>query len=439
MTTVRTKVRTSSPRTRLPLATYILALTVFCLGTSEFMLAGLLPEVAHDLGATIPSAGLLISGFAIGMLVGAPVMTLLTLRLPRKVTMIGAAVTFAIMHLLGAWADDFALLMITRVVAAVACATFWAVAAVTLVAIASPGTTARALGALVGGLTLANIIGVPLGTWIGQSRGWQAAFLAVAVVTVLATAATVRWVPETGLRQRSAEDAPSTRDVLRAELRGLTNGRLWLALATTATFQAAILATFSYLTPLLTDVSGLRPSFVPVVLLLFGIGSFVGITVGGRFADRNLLGNVIISIIATIIVLLVLRLVAPFGLVVVVAAFALGATSFSMASALNGRVFVHAGSAPTLASAVNVSAFNVGNAIGPWLGGLVISAGLGFLAPIWVSVGLTVVALGIAATSWRIERRPPLATRSGTGPDQQQDQSLGQPDASACGVTPCQG
>lgn len=434
-----TTVRTNPVRTRLPPATYVLALTVFCLGTSEFMLAGLLPEVASDLGATIPSAGLLISGFAIGMLVGAPVMTLLTLRLPRKVTMIGAAVIFAVMHLLGAWADDFALLMITRVVAAVACATFWAVAAVTLVAIAPPGTTARALGALVGGLTLANIIGVPLGTWIGQARGWQAAFLAVAVATVLATAATLRWVPETGLRRRSTEGAPSTRDVLRAELGGLVNGRLWLALATTATFQAAILATFSYLTPLLTDVSGLRPSFVPVVLLLFGIGSFVGITVGGRFADRNLLGNVIISIIATIIVLLVLRLVAPIGLVVVVAAFALGATCFSMASALNGRVFVHAGSAPTLASAVNVSAFNVGNAIGPWLGGLVISAGLGFLAPIWVSVGLAVVALGIAGTSWRIERRPPLATRSGTGLDQQQDQPLDQPEAPACGVTPCQG
>lgn len=399
-----TTVHAAPPKTRLPLATYVLALTVFCLGTSEFMLAGLLPEVAADLGASIPSAGLLISGFAIGMLVGAPVMALLTLRLPRKLTLVGAAAIFAVMHLIGAVSDDFSLLMITRVVAAVACATFWAVAAVTIVAIAPAGMTARGLGVLVGGLTLANLIGVPLGTWVGQARGWQSAFLAVAVMTVVATVATVRWVPETARRNRTVEAAPSTVAVLRTELGALANRRLWLALGTTAAFQASVFATFSYLAPLLTDVSGLRAATVPLVLLVFGTGSFVGITVGSRFADRNLLGNVIISLFATGAALLVLRLVAPSGLGVIAAVFALGAASFSLASALNARVFVHAGSAPTLASAFNVSAFNVGNAVGPWLGGVVIGAGLGYLAPVWISIGLVAVALGFAGTSWRIER-----------------------------------
>lgn len=394
---------TAPPRTetRLPFATYVLALTVFCLGTSEFVLAGLLPQLARDLDATIPSTGLLISGFAVGMLVGAPVMALLTLRLPRKLTLVGAAGVFAGMHLAGALTDDFALLMTTRVVAAVACATFWAVAAVTVVTITPEAATARGLGALVGGLTLANIVGVPLGTWIGQAQGWRVAFLAIAVATVLATLATVRWVPETSDRTASA---PPMRDLLRTEIGALANRRLWLALGTTASIQASVFATFSYLAPLLTDVSHLDEGAVPALLLLFGIGSFVGITIGSRYADRNLLGNVIISLLATLVALPALRVLAPAGAIVAVAVFALGAAAFSIASAINARVFLHAGDAPTLASAVNVSAFNVGNAIGPWLGGLVIGAGLGYLSPIWVSVGLVLVALGLAATSWRLER-----------------------------------
>ncbi len=397
---------TAPPRTetRLPLATYVLALTVFCLGTSEFVLAGLLPQLADDLEATIPSAGLLISGFAVGMLVGAPVMALLTLRLPRKLTLVGAATVFALMHLGGVLTDDFALLMTTRVLAAVACATFWAVAAVTIVTITPKEATARGLGVLVGGLTLANIIGVPLGTWIGQAQGWRAAFLAIAVTTVLATVATLRWVPETSDRTTSA---PPMRELLRTEVGALANRRLWLALGTTATFQASVFATFSYLAPLLTDVSGLDAGAVPAILLLFGIGSFVGITTGSRYADRNLLGNVVISLLVTLVALGALRAVAPAGPVVAVTVFAFGAAAFSIASALNARVFVHAGAAPTLASAVNVSAFNVGNAAGPWLGGLAIGAGLGYLSPIWVSAGLVLLALGLAATSWRLERPDP--------------------------------
>lgn len=399
-------VETAPPptRTRLPFATYVLALTVFCLGTSEFVLAGLLPQLAGDLGATIPSAGLLISGFAVGMLVGAPVMALLTLRLPRKLTLVGAAVVFAVMHLGGALTDDFALLMTTRVIAAVACATFWAVAAVTIVTITPADATARGLGALVGGLTLANIIGVPLGTWIGQAQGWRVAFLAISVATVVATIATLRWVPETSDRTTSS---PPARELLRTEVGALANRRLWLALGTTATFQASVFATFSYLAPLLTDVSHLAEGAVPAVLLLFGVGSFVGITVGSRYADRNLLGNVVISLLATLVSLVALRVVAPAGVLVAVAVFVFGAAAFSIASALNARVFVHAGAAPTLASAVNVSAFNVGNAIGPWLGGLAIAAGLGYLSPIWVSAGLVLMALGLAATSWRLERPTP--------------------------------
>ncbi len=387
---------------RLPLATYVLALTIFCLGTSEFMLAGLLPGMADDLGTSIPRAGLLISGFAVGMLVGAPVMALLTLRLPRKATLLGAGVVFAIMHVIGAVAGDFALLMATRVIAAVACSTFWAVASVTILAIAPAGATARGLGVLVGGLTLSNILGVPLGTWVGERYGWQGAFVAVTGATLVAIAAAAVWVPETAERRAG----PSLGDVARREFAVLRNPRLWVALSTNVAFEAGLFGTFSYLAPLLTDVSGLSPDAVPTVLLLFGIGSFVGIVIGGRFADRNLLLNVALSLVATIVSLLVLRVVAPLGPVVAVAVFAFGAASFSIASALNARAFLHAGDAPTMASAFNVTAFNTGNAIGPWLGGLVIAAGLGYLAPIWVSIGLATLGLGLAGLSWRLERTP---------------------------------
>lgn len=387
--------------TRLPRAVHVLALTVFCLGTSEFMIAGLLPDIAADLEVSVPAVGGLISSFAIGMLIGAPVMTLLTLRLPRRATLTGAALVFALAHLVVLAGDDYRLLLISRVVAAIACATFWAVAAVTVVAIAPPGTTARGLAVLVGGLTLANILGVPAGTWVGDHVGWRATFVAVAIATLAATAIGWRLIPET-----RPDSSASLTTLARTEVAGLRKVRLIVALGTTAAFQAAIFCTFSYLAPLLIEVSGLDATLIPAVLLVFGIGSFIGITLGGRFADRNLLGTVFICLTALALALLLLAAVAPDPILVWPAVLIFGLTGFSIASALNARVFAHAGAAPTLASAVNVSAFNVGNAVGPWVGGLVIAGGLGYVAPIWASLVLVAVALALAVTSWQLERRP---------------------------------
>jgi MFS transporter, DHA1 family, chloramphenicol resistance protein len=384
---------------RLPLSVHVLALTVFCLGTSEFMLAGLLPPIASDLGVSIPQAGLLISGFALGMLAGAPVMAVLTLRVPRKVTLVGAATAFAAAHVLSATAGSFGVLMLSRVVAAVACATFWAVAAVTVVAVVPLAMTARGMAVLLGGLSLANIAGVPLGTWVGEHLGWRGAFLAIGALTVVATCATLWKVPETA-------DRSSTRGmgaVFRSEVAGLRGRPLWVALATTAAFQAAVFGTFSYLAPLLTDVSGLPSGAVPLVLLGFGVGSYLGLNTGARFADRNLLGNIAVSLVSTAAALALLVLVAG-GVAVVVAVFLFGATAFSMASALNARVFLFAGAAPTLASAVNVSAFNLGNTAGPWFGGEAIDATGSYLAPAAVSAALLVVALGLVGWSRRLER-----------------------------------
>ncbi|WP_420113940.1 Cmx/CmrA family chloramphenicol efflux MFS transporter [Pseudactinotalea sp.] len=390
--------------TKLPLGVYVLGFTIFALGTSEFMLAGLLPPMAADLGVTIPEAGTLISSFAVGMLVGAPVMALLTLNLPRRTTLLGAAAVFAAMHLLGAVTDDFGILLATRVISAIACATYWAVAAVTAMAISPRAATARAMAVVVGGLTVANVVGVPLGTWVGERGGWQLSFLAVGVASLVALLTTALFVPETHPRTSARQDF---RAVLSAELASFRRAPLWVALATTATFQAAVFGTFSYLSPMLTDIAGLDASAVPAALLLFGIGTLVGVTIGGRYADRNLLGNVVISLGALAVALLLLALVLPVGGWVVLAAVTLfGAAAFSIASALNARVLKHAEGAPTLAAAVNVSAFNVGNAVGPWLGGTVIAAGLGYLAPIWVSLTMVALALALAGVSWRLERAP---------------------------------
>lgn len=385
---------------RLPRAVYALGLTVFCLGTSEFMIAGLLPQMSDDLGVSVPAVGHLISAFAVGMLIGAPVMALATLRLPRRTTLLGAGAVFAAAHMVGALTSSYAILFASRVVSAVACATFWAVAAVTVVAIAPRGTTARGLGVLVGGLTVANIIGVPGGTWVGERFTWQTTFVVVAVATVIAVAVVAATVPET--RTVTTERIGA---LARHEIGALRNRRLWVALATTMSFQAAVFGTFSYLAVILIDVSGLESRWVPWVLFLFGLGSLAGIIVGSRYADRDALVNVIASLSTLGIALIALYVTAPLGPVVVVTVFAFGFAAFSIASALNARVFQHAGDAPTLASAVNVSAFNVGNAVGPWFGGLVIAAGWGYLSPVWVSLALVGLALFWAGVSWRLERR----------------------------------
>ncbi|RIQ13231.1 MFS transporter [Jiangella rhizosphaerae] len=387
-----------SPLVRVPPAVYVLGASIFVLGTTEFMIAGLLPEIAADLDVSIPQAGLLISAFAIGMTVGAPVMAVATLRLPRKATLLAASAVFLAGHVLGAMAPSYEVLMVARVVSAVATGAFWAVAAVVTVRISPAGATARALAVLVGGLTLSNVLGVPAGTWVGQQLGWRAAFWAVAALSVATAAAVTVMVP----RAAGASTAPPR---VRDEVRVFRGRRIWLALATTATFQAAMFAAFSYFAPLLTDVAGLDEADVPLVLALFGLGSFVGITVGGRIADRGLFLNIVGSLVALATTMTVLALVSGSTAGAVAAVFAVGVAGFSIAPGLNARVFVVAGDAPTLASSVNTSAFNVGNTLGPWIGGAAISAGWGFVAPVWLAAGLALVALGIAVTAWDQERR----------------------------------
>ncbi|WP_371402328.1 MFS transporter [Kribbella sp. NBC_00662] len=392
----------------MPIAVYVLGLSIFAQGTSELMLAGLLPELATDLQVSIPRAGLLISAFALGMLVGAPVLAVLTLTWSRRTALLAFLTVFALTHIAGGLTPNYTVLLVTRIVGAFVYAGFWSVAAVTVMSLVSSDTRARAMSIVTGGLTVATIVGLPLGTVLGQHLGWRSAFWTVAGLCVLAMVGVVATVP--GDRPN-----PATAPRLADELRVLVNARLWLAFGTTALVTATILVVFSYLAPLLTQITGLPASAVPGVLALYGLGSFIGITVGGRFADALPFHTLFISITGLVILSALLAVVTSTPVAAVAVIALLGGFGFAANPALNARVFSLAGEAPTLATATNFSAFNVGITVGPWLGGLAIDAGAGYPALGWIAVATGLAALAtVLLAAFLPVSSPDLADRDAT-------------------------
>ncbi|WP_107466301.1 Cmx/CmrA family chloramphenicol efflux MFS transporter [Streptomyces sp. MA5143a] len=385
------------PGNRVPLSVYVLGLAVFALGTSEFMLSGLLPPIAEDMDVSIPRAGLLISAFAIGMVVGAPLLAVATLRLPRRTTLITLISVFGVGQVAGALAPNYAVLFASRVVSALACAGFWAVGAAVAVAMVPVTARARALAIMIGGLSIANVLGVPAGAFLGEHFGWRSAFWAVAVASAIALAGVAALVPAIPL--------PTERPRLGAEARIYREPQVWLSIAVVALAAGGVFCAFSYLAPLLTDVAGLDAGWVPTVLALFGVGALIGTAVGGRIADAHLFGVLLTGIAASTVLLVALALLASYAVAAVLLSFLLGVSCFYTAPALNARMFNVAGAAPTLAGATTTAAFNLGNTGGPWLGGTVIDAGFGFTSTAWAGGALTATAIGITAVSLRMHRR----------------------------------
>ncbi|MFJ4339453.1 Cmx/CmrA family chloramphenicol efflux MFS transporter [Streptomyces sp. NPDC088915] len=383
----------------MPTAVYILGLSVFALGTSEFMLSGLLPAVAEDMDVSIPRAGLLISAFAIGMVVGAPLLAVTTLRLPRKTTLISLITVFGLGQVAGALAPDYGVLFASRVVSALACAGFWAVGAAVAIAMVPVNTRARAMAVMIGGLSIANVLGVPAGAFLGEHLGWRSAFWAVGLASAIALVGVLVRIPRIPV--------PETRPRLRQELTIYRDRQVLLSVVVTALAAGGVFCAFSYLAPLLTDVSGLDEGWVSVVLGLFGIGALVGTTIGGRVADAHLFGVMLSGIAASTVFLAALALFASSPVATVLLAFLLGVSAFYTAPALNARMFNVAGAAPTLAGATTTAAFNLGNTGGPWLGGAVIDAGLGFASTAWAGAAMTAVGLGTAAVALKLSRRTP--------------------------------
>ncbi|MFF2924450.1 Cmx/CmrA family chloramphenicol efflux MFS transporter [Streptomyces celluloflavus] len=375
----------------MPLAVYLLGLGIFAQGTSEFMLSGLLPQIAADLGVSIPDAGLLISAFALGMVIGAPALAVATLRVPRRTALVAFQLVFVAGHVAGALAPGYGVLFASRVVSALAYAGFWAVAAATAVSLVPPGAKGKVLSVVGTGLTLATVVGVPAGTVLSQHAGWRTAFWGVAGLTVLSALSLLAVLPA---GRATGTELPS----VRREVAGLARPALWVSyLVTLLTFGAAVV-TFSYLAPLLTEVSGLPEGWVPVVLSLYGVGGLVGVTLGGRFADAAPLRTLALGGGALTLASALLALTAGNLGITVALVFVLGLTGYVVNPVVQSRVFPLAPDAPTLVPAVNTSAFNVGIMLTPMLGGLTIDAGFGFASVAWV--GAATGALALAATAW---------------------------------------
>ncbi|MEU4920894.1 Cmx/CmrA family chloramphenicol efflux MFS transporter [Streptomyces parvus] len=384
----------------MPFAVYVLGLAVFAQGTSEFMLSGLLSGISADLGVSLSAAGLLTSAFAVGMVVGAPLMALFSRAWPRRRALLLFLAVFVAVHAVGALTPGYGVLLATRFVGALANAGFWAVALSTAVAMVPDRLKGRAAAVVVGGVTIACVVGVPAGAVLGERWGWRSAFWAVAIVSLPAFLAVLRTVPGGRGGTDGGADPVSVRD----ELRVLTGPRLRPVLLTMALVQGATFCAFSYLEPLLTRETGLGAEWVPVSLALFGAGAFAGVTVAGRFADAHPVAVVATGMAALTAGWSALALTAGSPVLTLALIPLLGLLAFGTGTALITRVLGLAPGAPTLSGAFSTTAFNLGATVGPWAGGLALDAGLGYRAPVGVSAALMVLALLVASTTAKSRR-----------------------------------
>ncbi|MEV6393418.1 Cmx/CmrA family chloramphenicol efflux MFS transporter [Streptomyces sp. NPDC051907] len=375
----------------MPLPLYLLALAVFAMGTSEFMLAGLLPDIASDFDVTVGTAGVLTSAFAIGMIVGAPLVAALARNWPRRPVLLGFVLVFAAAHVLGAVTTSFPILFATRVVAAITNAGFLAVALTAAAGLVSPDRKGRALAVLLSGTTVATIAGVPGGSVLGTALGWRATFWAVAVLCLPASLGILKGIPA-----GRGEDEATGRPALRAELAQLARPRLILVMLLGALVNAATFGSLTFLAPVVTDSAGLGELWVSVALVLFGAGSLVGVTVAGRLSDRSpgpvvAVGGPLLLIGWPALAMLANEPIALFTLV-----FVQGALSFALGSTLITRVLYEAAGAPTMAGSYATAALNVGAAVGPAVAAATLGTEAGVLGPLWASGLLVAVAMLIA-------------------------------------------
>ncbi|WP_410468761.1 MFS transporter [Bdellovibrio bacteriovorus] len=355
----------------MPLAIYALMIGAFGIGTTEFVIMGLLQEISRDLGVSISSAGMLISGYALGVAIGAPVLSILAIRSSKKRMLILLMGIFTIGNLICALATDYSLLMIARVVTSFAHGTFFGIGSVVATNVVRKDQKALAIALMFTGLTVANIAGVPFGTWLGQHFGWRSTFWAVTAIGPLAMLALSLFIPT---------DNGQTEVNLKAELEAIRQPKVISGLAITVVGFAAVFAIFTYISPILTTLTKLPESWISPLLLLFGLGLIFGNIFGGKLADRNLNLALVGSLVALTVVSGAYSLFSDNYLAMFVLVFLLGFAGFATVPPLQMNVLESASQAPVLASALNIAAFNVGNALGAWGGGIVIDHGPGLVA-----------------------------------------------------------
>ena len=389
----------------MPRALLALAIGAFGIGTTEFVVLGMLPEVAEGLGVSVSAVGLLISAYAIGVVVGAPTLTALGVRFTPRQTLIGLMAVFAVGNALSALAPGYTTLLVARVLTALAHGSFFGVGAVAARRLVPREKGAQAISLMITGLTLANVVGVPLGTFVAQQVSWRLVFGAVAVIGLVTIAGLVAWMPPVAGEPTG----------LRRELGAFRRGQVWLVLGLTAVGFSAMFAVYSYVSPILTELGGIPEGWVTPVLALFGIGTTVGTLVGGRLGDRFGFSFVTVGMGLQAAVLVAFALLARTPVAAVVLLVLAGTVGFAMGPVVQSRVIdaarIDGGS---LVAAANQAAFNVANALGAALGAAVLSAGLGYTAPIWVGAVLAVGGAGVAVLAVLVERREQAAAAADT-------------------------
>lgn len=373
-----------------------LAVGAFGIGVTEFAPMGLLPVIARDLDVSIPAAGLLISAYALGVVLGAPLVTLTTGRVPRRRLLIALAGIFTLGNLLAALSDSYGMLLTARILTSLNHGAFFGVGSVVAAGLVAPERRASAVAAMFMGLTIANVVGVPIATWAGEHLGWRASFWGIAWLGVATMAALRLTLPSL--------PAPAGGDA-RAELRVLQRGEVLGALALTVIGSSAMFTVFTYIVPILREETGASLSFVTAMLVVYGLGLTVGNWLGGRYADRSVDRTLIITLASLSAVLVAFALLMQNAVASAVLIFLWGVASFALVPPLQVRVMTAAADAPNLASAVNIGAFNLGNAIGAALGGGVIALGLGYASV--AIAGAATSLLGLFAVLWTVRRATP--------------------------------
>ncbi|WP_081983013.1 MFS transporter [Streptacidiphilus albus] len=374
-----------------------LAVGAFAIGTGEFAVMGILPGIATNLSVSIPAAGHLISAYALGVVVGAPVLVALSTRLSRRTTLIVLMGAFAVGNGLSAVAPGYHWLLAARFLAGLPHGAYFGVGAVVAGGLVEPSRRARATASMFAGLTIANVIGVPLSTLAGQHLGWRVVFAGVGVVGAVASVSVLLALPRESQQEAGLD--------LRAELRAIGRPQVWLALLVATLGGATLFTTYSYIVPMLTRVTGFAPGGVTWLLVVFGLGMTAGNYLGARLADRVLMPSLYTFLVLEGVVAAVFLLTLHNRIAAAVTLFVFAATTFALVPVLQTRIITQADGAPNIASAAIQAAFNVANALGAWLGGLVIAAGLGYAAPNAVAAALAGCGLLVAAAAGLLDRR----------------------------------
>ncbi|MEU9785986.1 MFS transporter [Streptomyces phaeochromogenes] len=395
----------------MPSGLVALALGGFGIGLTEFLIAGLLPQVASSFAVSEAAAGWLISGYALSVAVGAIALTAATARLPRKAVLVGLVALFVVGNLLSALAPSYPVMLLGRIVAALCHGSFFGIGSLVARSLVAPEKKSRAVAVMFAGLTLANVLGVPFGALVGERWGWRAAFWAVTAIGVLALAGIAALVPDGAGETRSptatvtGQSDPAPAHGLRAQFRAFRSWQVWLTLTATALSYGGMFGAFSYIAYTFTEVGGFSPTDVAWLLMVYGVGLVVGNLVGGRAADRDRDRALVLALLGLAVTLAVFGLLAGSATASVVLVFLMGLFGFASVPGMITRVtdFAHGAA---LAASANVSASNIGNALGAWLGGLAITAGLGYTAPLYVGAGIVLISVIVMAVAARQAKSP---------------------------------